>query len=120
MNRSDLESKVQVTWERCPGWPAATGVEKCVASLTLRKEAVLDGLVERMFPCGPVSIRHEIGERLKRDLVSSVLGDLESERARLRAAVEKWGRRAIHRQFPSRERRNEQDGEENELKGDLM
>lgn len=79
MNRSDLESKVQVTWERCPGWPAATGVEKCVASLTLRKEAVLDGLVERMFPCGPVSIRHEIGERLKRDLVSSVLGGAKAD-----------------------------------------
>ena len=118
MNRSDLESKVQVTWERCPRWPAA-GMKKCVASLALRKEAVLDGLVERMSPCGPVSIRHEIGERLKRDLVSSVLGDLEAERARLRAVAEKWGRRAISRQFPSRERRNEQDGEEDELKEDL-
>ena len=98
-SRSDLESRVQITWERIPG-QSACGTEKCVASLALRREAVLDRLVERMFPCGPVSVRREIGERLKRDLVSSVLGGLESENARLRAAVEKWGRRARVASFP--------------------
>ena len=95
MNRSDLESKIQITWERCPGWPAETGVEKCVASLQLRREAVLDRLVERMFPAGPVSIRHEIERRVRDELIRLLVGDLESENQRLRAAVKRWGRQAL-------------------------
>ena len=95
MNRSDLESKIQITWERCPGWPSETGVEKCVASLQLRREAVLDRLVERLFPAGPVSIRHEIEKRVRDELIRLLIGDLESENQRLRAAVKRWGQAAL-------------------------
>ena len=115
MKREDLESRVLVTWERNVG--DDRGVRKCVASLQLRAEALLDPVVKLVAPVG--AIEGKIEEHLKGLLVHRLLGGIESERARLRAAVEKWGRRAISRQFPSRERRNEQDAEENELKEDL-
>ena len=94
MTRGDLESKIQITWERCPGY-SDMSVEKCVASLQLRREAVLDRLVERMFPAGPVSIRYEIEKRVRDELIRLLIGDLESENQRLRAAVKRWGRQAL-------------------------
>ena len=94
MTRGDLESKIQITWERCPGY-SDMSVEKCVASLQLRREAVLDRLVERMFPAGPVSIRHEIEKRVRDELIRLLIGDLESENQRLRAAVKRWGQAAL-------------------------
>ena len=113
MNRSDLESKVQVTWE--PG-EIVNGVrvpfERAVASLPLS--------VPGYLAIGqPSEARAALEEELRRSFAYALVGDLESENARLREAVERWGRRAISRQFPSRERRNEQDGEEGELKEDL-
>lgn len=114
MNRGDLESKVQVTWERLNG-----RTDRCTGTLEVSSGCYVDWAIASLAGMPEDRFRAMVEAEVRRRLVSSVLAGLESENARLRAAVERWGRRAIYRQFPSRERRNEQDGEENELKEDL-
>ena len=113
MNRSDLESRVQIAVSP----PDDRGARRMIASLKFDAVAYLDPIALAGAP--EIDLAARIERHLRRFVVHEARGDMESTNARLRAAVEKWGRRAISRQFPSRERRNEQDAEEDELKEDL-
>ena len=108
MNRGDLESKLVASWEPASDSPFL----RCTVSLPLNVSGYL-ALGQ------PPEAKAAMEVATRRSFAFALLGDLEAENQRLRAAVKKWGRRAICRQFPSRERRDEQDGEEKELKEDL-
>lgn len=89
MTREELESKVRITWE--PG-EIINGERvpfgRCVGHLELRLSGYLpmdlleDGLAGR-----------ELERAVRKSLVSSLIGDRDTENQRLRAALKKWGLR---------------------------
>ena len=82
------------------------------ATLEVKATACLDPYV---LACSPaIDLRGLVEKKLRECVVHAVLGDLESERSRLRAAVEKWGRRALNRKHWK-----DSEGEEDELKEDM-
>ena len=114
MTREDLESRIRIRWE-----PVGDRSERCVAELELAGDCCVDIAVAAMADLPWPRFREMVEGETRRRLLESVLGDLESRNLRLRAALEKWGRRAISRQFPGARARTEHGGEEEELKEDL-
>ena len=109
MNRSDLESRVQITWERLNDH-----TDRCVGTLEATSDCHVDWTVAKMSGIPKEALRAAIENEARRRVVASVLGDLEAENLRLRAAVEKWGRRALNRKHWK-----DSEGEEDELKEDM-
>lgn len=116
MTRKDLESKVRIRWETADD---GRGTRRCEGEFVASCAALVDPLVLRGLGAGRTDIEEPVEKSVRREIADSLLRDLETENLRLRAALEKWGRRAISRQFPSCARDAEQAGEGEELKEDL-
>lgn len=111
MKRSDLESKVQITWE--PGENVngeQVPFDRCCGHVEFRSS----GYFSRDL-VGPGQ-RDEMERAVRESMVRYLIGDLEAENQRLRAAVDKWSRRAM---AGSMSRQIEPDQWTNELKEDL-
>lgn len=80
MKREDLESKVRIS----VGPASPGGRTEMTATLEIKATACLD----------PYVLRGLVEKKLRECVVWGVLGDLEAENARLRAAVCKWSGRA--------------------------
>jgi len=92
VKRSELESKVQITWE--PGENVngqQVPFDRCCGHVEFR---VLGCFSKQLVGRGQ---RDEMERAVRESIVNYLIGDLEAENARLRAAVEKWGRRALGR-----------------------
>lgn len=90
MTRKDLESKVQVRWE-----PIGERSRRCVGELSLASDCCVDMAVASLSGGSPEDLVGWVEKEVRRRVVESVLGDLETENRGLRAALEKWGRRAM-------------------------
>ena len=89
MKRSDLESKVQITWE--PGEiinGEQVPFDRCVGRLELNASGYLAACLHEDGPA-----RRELERAVRKSLVSALMGDRDTENQRLRAALKKWGRR---------------------------
>ena len=111
MNRSDLESKVRIS----VGPSSPGGRTEMVATLEVKAAACLDPYV---MSCAPaIDLPRLVEKTLRECVVGEVLGDQEAENRRLRAAVDKWARRAM---AGSMSRQIEPNQWSDELKEDLQ
>lgn len=112
MKRPELESKVKMEWST----DADRGVRQCEGSLALSVAAFVDPIVLRAVGRSQGEIERATVDEVRRVPASKLLGDHETEIAKLRRAVEKWGRRAM---AGSMSRQLRPGDWETELQGDL-
>ena len=105
MNRDNLERAVEIDWK-----DMLSPVAQCSGRLVVDYSRFSDRQLLDRVP----QARSALESIVRKELVSSVLGDLETEVHRLRAALKKWGALAI-----SRAEWRAPEGEEDELKEDL-
>ena len=93
MTRADLESRVRIRWETADD---GRGTRRCVGEFSASCAAVVDPLVLRGLGAGRTDIEGLVEKSVRRETADFLLRDLETESLRLRANLEKWGRRAVN------------------------